>query len=138
MSRMESKPFEEWHSHRRRDRSGQGEGLERRVRVQSQMGRQRRSCTAAREQLAQNRCLGCGESGLVSLEGGLSENKGKLGRFIGATNKWLCFCLFAKQSLYIAPDCPETYYVDWTALELTESCLPSAGTRCGSLCSVLT
>lgn len=28
---------------------------------------------AAREQLAQNRCLGCGESGLVSLEGGLSE-----------------------------------------------------------------
>lgn len=28
---------------------------------------------AAREQLAQNRCLGCGESGLVSLEGVLSE-----------------------------------------------------------------
>lgn len=36
---------------------------------------------AAREQLAQNRCLGCGESGLVSLEGGLSENKqGKAGQ----------------------------------------------------------
>lgn len=59
---------------------------------------------AAREQLAQNRCLGCGESGLVSLEGGCQRtSKGKLGRCIGPANKRLCFCLFAKQSLYIAP-----------------------------------
>lgn len=59
--------------------SGRGSGEE--SQSQSQMGRQRRRCTAAREQLAQNRCLGCGESGLVSLEGGLSENKqGKAGQ----------------------------------------------------------